>query len=151
MMLTVDDVYRFNPCPDYPHSRIVELFGGRETLSLREIAALDIPTTDRMWVLCKARRDRALEWNYLILEEYIQNIIVGYSNNACKRWKKWADAWLSGEDRTWCAANTASTYRVESRFKFAVWYAKDIESGTFLWFRPGNYILERDLEFMCDE
>jgi len=45
--LTVDEVMALHPC--YTRERVEELWAGRESLTLAEIAALDIPLEDRLW------------------------------------------------------------------------------------------------------
>ena len=47
--LTVDEVMALKPC--YSRERVEELWAGRESLGLDEIAALDIPRADRLWCL----------------------------------------------------------------------------------------------------
>jgi len=48
---TVDDIMALRPCSEYTRSRVEELWAGRDGLTAREIAALDIPIKDRTWVL----------------------------------------------------------------------------------------------------
>jgi hypothetical protein len=50
---TVDDIMAEGPCHEYPRARVEKLWDGRETLEPREIAELDIPLLDRIWVLSK--------------------------------------------------------------------------------------------------
>ena len=47
--LTVDEVMALSPC--YTRERVEELWTGRDSLGLDEIAALDIPLSDRLWCL----------------------------------------------------------------------------------------------------
>lgn len=56
--LSVDDVMSMGPCDDYPRARVVKLWAGREALTAREIGALGIPATDRVWVLARMLSDR---------------------------------------------------------------------------------------------
>lgn len=49
--ITVDDVMRELPCEDYPHERVVELWGGREAITPREGAEFAIPAKDRYWAM----------------------------------------------------------------------------------------------------
>lgn len=148
MVLTVDEVWDFSPCPDYPYERIVELFNGRETLSLREIADLDIPLGDRMWVLCNAHRDRAFEWSCQVLEDYLLTVIADSPSVA---WQSWANAWITGEDRSWDSAHRAGLGYIDLPFIRAVWYAKDIATRAVIWTRPGAVLEQTDLEYMCHE
>lgn len=51
---TVDDIMNEKPCmPDYPRKRVEALWAGREGLTPREIAALDIQIYDRIWALSR--------------------------------------------------------------------------------------------------
>jgi hypothetical protein len=45
--LTVAEVMALKPC--YPESRVRKLWAGHESLTIAEIAALDIPLPDRLW------------------------------------------------------------------------------------------------------
>ena len=51
--LTVDQIMAFGPCHDYPRERVAALWAGRDSLTAAEIAALEIPDTDRVWALCR--------------------------------------------------------------------------------------------------
>ncbi|MFA5214339.1 MAG: hypothetical protein WC406_13460 [Methanoregula sp.] len=46
---TVDEIMATRPCADYPRERVEELWGGRESLTVVEIAALDISISDRLY------------------------------------------------------------------------------------------------------
>jgi len=46
-----------HPCKEYSEERIYSLFAGRHALTPQEIAELDIPQTDRIWVLIHAFMD----------------------------------------------------------------------------------------------
>jgi hypothetical protein len=47
--LTVAEVMVLEPCSAYTVERVTELWAGRESLTIAEIAALDIPLEDRLW------------------------------------------------------------------------------------------------------
>jgi len=51
MKYRVDDVLMRRQCAEYEERNIRELFAGRESLSLDEIIALDIPDADKFWAL----------------------------------------------------------------------------------------------------
>lgn len=51
MKITIDDVLSHNPCDDYDTECLEELYAGREALTPREIAALNIPAAARLWAL----------------------------------------------------------------------------------------------------
>lgn len=48
--ITVDDVLALRPCPTYTRSRVEELGGGRESMTLLDVLDLDIPAQDRLWL-----------------------------------------------------------------------------------------------------
>ena len=51
--VTVDAVMAWNPCREYTNDRVTALFAGRETLSARDIAGLDIPSEDKLWSMLR--------------------------------------------------------------------------------------------------
>jgi hypothetical protein len=51
MKITVEMVMKERPCGDYPITMVQELWGDKESLSETEVAALDIPISDRVWPL----------------------------------------------------------------------------------------------------
>jgi len=50
-VVTVADVMAWEPCSEYPESRIVALFDGREALTAHDIEALPAPPLVRFWKL----------------------------------------------------------------------------------------------------
>jgi hypothetical protein len=60
---TVADIMAAEPCSKYSKSYVAVLWAGREALTAREIAALDIPAGDRLWAIlsvCLNDRSRRL-------------------------------------------------------------------------------------------
>lgn len=53
MRVTIRDVLRARPCVEYSLADIVKLWGGKDSLTHREIASLDIPAEDRLWCLIR--------------------------------------------------------------------------------------------------
>lgn len=51
MKITIEMVMDENPCRFYNKPRVSELWNGREYLKPSEVAALDIPVSDRAWLL----------------------------------------------------------------------------------------------------
>ena len=63
MGITVDMIMSASPCAEYSRSRVEDLWAGREALTAREIAGLEIPADDRLWALiscCLDDRQRRL-------------------------------------------------------------------------------------------
>ncbi len=46
---TVDEIMATQPCANYPRERVEALWGGRESLTVAEIATLGIPVKDRLY------------------------------------------------------------------------------------------------------
>lgn len=49
--ITLDDVMAMEPCGFYPRESVEALFAGRESLTVADVWALDIPDEDRRWVV----------------------------------------------------------------------------------------------------
>ena len=54
---TVYNVMAANPCDEYSEGRVTSLWAGREALTSGEIAGLEIPIEDRIWVLIRVCMD----------------------------------------------------------------------------------------------
>jgi predicted kinase len=105
--LTINDIMDLKPC--YSRAKVESVFNGRESLTLAEILAADIPPEDRIWVLiqpgvmtpeqvkafCDRTADRAVRNHCL--------------NSGIKAVEEWAAKWLNGEDRTAEAAMAANS------------------------------------------
>ncbi len=50
-MITVKQIMKWKPCPEYPKKRVIELIGDGKTPL--EICDLNIPSEDRLWVLLR--------------------------------------------------------------------------------------------------
>lgn len=63
---TIDDVLAVNPCEGYKREKLTALWAGRESLTAEELAQLDIPIHDRVWVICNVlipdQLDSIKEW-----------------------------------------------------------------------------------------
>jgi hypothetical protein len=105
---TVDAIMALNPCDRYPRERIVELWDGRESLSLREILALDIPAQDRVWVALQPGAIPSAGCSVVIERAVTRAIGLAMAQQPSPEWKSWAEKWLSGEDRTAHAAAYAA-------------------------------------------
>ena len=53
MRITKDQVISLKMCESYSTGRVLSLFADRETLSLSDILALDIPSIDKIWIIDK--------------------------------------------------------------------------------------------------
>ena len=110
--LTVDDVMAYEPC--YTRERVAELFAGRTEMTIREICAVDVPATDRVWLLTQDgvldadMRDR---WITMIVTRAITNHALHCGIPGVERW---AENWLSGADRSSDAAYGAARAAADS-------------------------------------
>ena len=105
--LTVDQIMSLRPCAAYPESRVRELWGDRESLSLVEILRLDIPAEDRIWVLTRdGVCDRAVlrRWADAIADRAVRTHCLTCGVPAVE---SWARGWLDGTARTYAAADAA--------------------------------------------
>jgi len=51
--ITVKQIMKWKPCAEYTRKIVEKLWAGRKSLAPLEIAALDIPAKDRLWVLLR--------------------------------------------------------------------------------------------------
>ena len=106
--LTVSDIMALNPCGRYPESRVRELWGERESLTLVEILSLDIPPEDRLWVLT---RNGVLPDG--TLRQFANTTADRAVRNHCLTCgvpvvEAWARNWIDGTNRTTYAAAYAA-------------------------------------------
>ena len=141
-MFTVGLVMSWQPCEEYPRKRVEELFAGRESLTSQEVAALDIPAADRLWVLLREE---------IIPAEVLHELACEFAERALLRerdagrepdpvyWKaiEAKRTWLRGEidderlklarAATWCAPPTAARSAAEASAmaaaRAAAWHA----------------------------
>ena len=106
MKLTVNRVMSYEPC--YTRDKVETLFAGRKVISLHDVYEMDIPNTDKIWILTRPNvlnskiRDKWLE----IIVTIAINTAKQFCNNS--EWNKWADNWLNGTDRSYAAAYNAA-------------------------------------------
>jgi len=94
---TPNDIMQLDPCSNYPYERVLELWAGRKALTTLEVAELDIPIQDRVWVLIQVPETRAT-----ILQRIVKRCIgVSLaSNDTSSVFREWVGRWLDGSDRT---------------------------------------------------
>jgi len=113
--LTVSDIMSLNPCGAYPESRVRELWGDRESLTLVEILQLDIPAEDRIWVLTRdgvCSRDVLVAWMNRVADRAVRSYCLECGIAAVEAW---ARGWLDGTDRTRGAAEAADVGHYATR------------------------------------
>ena len=57
---TVLDVMNLEPCEEYTFELVTALWGGKQSLTIQEIAALSIPVNDRVWALIGFASERTV-------------------------------------------------------------------------------------------
>jgi len=99
---TVADAVESDSC--YAKLHILELWAGRESLSVLEVLDLDIPVEDRMWAASRMICGHPVGEiaRVLTLTRVITKYALPYEAT-----REWAKRWLSGEDRTFASAKEA--------------------------------------------
>ena len=149
--LTVDQVMALEPCDDYPRERVVELWAGRESLTIAEIAALDISLSDRLWcVLAPGVLPDAVlgELHCRIVDEAVAIYETHYPDDprprhandvhrAMLRGEATAEDWAAARDAAWDAARAAA--------RDAAWDAARAAAGDAAGAAAGDTALTRYL------
>jgi hypothetical protein len=101
MTFTIDQILGWKPCEDYPRKRIEGLFSGRESITAEELAELDIPIEDKIWVFLQTKH----------APEIVERIVTRATNHALTcgipEVEAWAKSWMDGTDRSEAAAAAA--------------------------------------------
>jgi hypothetical protein len=126
MTFTIDQILGWKPCEDYTRKRIEGLFSGRESITAEELAELDIPIEDKIWVFLHTKH--APEITERIVTRAVTNhaLTCGVSDV-----ETWARDWLDGTDRSREAARAAdeaaraATARAAAWARAATWAAAD--------------------------
>ena len=99
MLITADQIISWRPCPDYPDGRVRQLVPGQGLTPL-EIAALEIPHADRVWVLLRPEvlGEQGLQ---VALDRIAVRTVTNHALH-CRVpvVEGWAQRWLDGTDRT---------------------------------------------------
>jgi hypothetical protein len=106
MRITADQIISWRPCPRYPDDRVHQL-GPAIGLTPLEIAALDIPHADRVWVLLRPEvlGEHGLQ---VALDRIAVRAVTNHALHCgVPAVERWAQGWLDGTDRTEAAATAA--------------------------------------------
>ena len=107
---TIDQILACEPCAKYDRVRITVLFAGRETITTRDILALDIPVADRVWA---ALHDPIIRPR--VVERIVTRAVTTHALTCgIPAVETWARRWLSGEYRTQAAARAAARAAAEA-------------------------------------
>ena len=115
--VTVDDIMLEEPCEDkYPRERIQALAGDRATMTPQEIAALDIPIEDRIWILSQLlfrlsphRVNRVARMIALDVCEYWDPPDITWWYLTSGGTALWEASWEAAWEATWDAAKDAAS------------------------------------------
>ena len=106
MLITADQIISWRPCPSYPDDRVHQL-GPAIGLTPLEIAALDIPHADRVWVLLRPEvlGERGLQ---TAPDRIVTRAVTNHALHCgVPVVEGWAQRWLDGTDRTEAEADVA--------------------------------------------
>lgn len=102
---TVREMLAEEPCEEYTEQRIAELWAARERLSLREIANLEIPPEDVVWVACRLGALTPEQMKAWLVDRVVTRAVREHALHCgVPGVERWAVRWLSGKDRTEAAA-----------------------------------------------
>ena len=95
MIITVENIMAASPCREYSHKQVEDLVG--DGLEPREIAALNIPAEDRLWVL-----------SYVVLDDRRRRLLAcDCAERALSRERA---AGREPDERSWTAIDVARRY-----------------------------------------
>ncbi len=136
--LTVDAMLDFEPCADYTHRRLKELWGRKTYLTALDILALDIPVEDRIWAITETG---------IVAENLLQEFVCRCAERALRKEVavgrkppkasytaiKTKRAWLAGNvtardldtvyDAAWRAADNTAGLSAATAAEAAAWTA----------------------------
>ena len=135
---TIGEMLNERPCAEYPRNRIEDLWSGRERLSLRDILRLDIPASDRIWVVCRPGAmtdEQRAAW----LERIVTRSVKDHALNCgILTVEAWARNWLNGSDRSRAeaaraAAETEASWAAREAAAAAAWAAAREAAAAAAW------------------
>ena len=81
--LTVDEIMSWKPCEDYPRSRIVELFSGRDQITPVDVLKMDIPHLDKLWAVLRSEIFRDIDLQFMACD-FVESILDLLPNDDCQ-------------------------------------------------------------------
>lgn len=115
---TIADARNAGAC--YDDDKLTALWAGRESLSVLDILDLDIPDADKMWAASRMLQGTSAGEAARIAT--LTRVITAYALPHPST-KAWAEAWLSGTDRSASAARAAG----------AAWAARAARAASAAW------------------
>lgn len=117
---SVDDVLALRPCPEYcDRDRLLKLWNGQDRLDVGQVAALDIPPIDRVWLLLCGDP----EYVRPAIEMIAARVVRTYALHCgIPGVESWAAGWLAGTDRSVGSARLAAAEVA----KVAMWWQVEV-------------------------
>jgi hypothetical protein len=121
--LTPQQIVALGPCKGYDLKQITELFDNKKSMTYLEILNTDkIPLADIVWLFCQLTvldKDIRNQWMEVIVTRAVTNYALHCGIDTVE---KWAENWLSGDDRTTEAAHVAAYAAIDAT-AYAAGYA----------------------------
>jgi hypothetical protein len=121
--LTPQQIVALGPCKGYDLEWITELFDNKKSMTYLEILNTDkIPLADIVWLFCQLTvldKDIRNQWMEVIVTRAVTNYALHCGIDTVE---KWAENWLSGDDRTTEAAHVAAYAAIDAT-AYAAGYA----------------------------
>ncbi len=117
---TVEQILAEDPCPRYTKELLVELWAGREKVSLLDILNMPIPDADKLW---GAWRGLTEVQTKRVLEKIVTRAVTNHALNCgIREVEMWTAEWLSGLGDEKSAARAAAEAAAGSAAR-AAWAA----------------------------
>jgi hypothetical protein len=78
--ITVDEIMSWEPCEEYPKSRVIELFSGRERITPVDVLKMDIPYFDKLWTVLRPEIFRDIDLQFMACD-FVESVIDLVPNN----------------------------------------------------------------------
>ncbi len=118
---TVDEMLTEDVCVYYTREKLLELWGGRERVSLLDILQSSISDADKIWVCCRPKNVHRAAW----LEGIVTRTVRTHALHCgIETVEEWAREWLSGADRPAAVATARAAYAADA-------YATDAAAGAY--------------------
>ena len=130
MNLTIENILALRPCPDYTRERLVELFAGRQTVTLADVFAAKISHRDKVWLgLRVIPPQQCVQFAWRCAERAIRRVYD--AGGGSLEWRAWAEECLRGKDRSASAAESAAVHAAWVGREDAAWAAWAAESAAW--------------------
>ncbi len=119
--ITTEFIMSHGPCPDYPRSRVDQLIGSGKTPL--QILNLDIPATDRVWVMTRSgilTHSELVQFTINCAERVLEDFESRYPSDKRPRVAiETAKKWLRNPTSAYAAAAAANAYAAAAANAYA--------------------------------